>query len=467
MALDLTETRVVDNAQFSEMLNDLQANILKHHGREIAFHLFLNINDGKAAEARNWIANFAESKITSAAKQMTDIAINHENNIDGGTVYTLSLSASGYGKLEIEAGLIPDNPAFVDGMKKRKDKLSDDHKDWEKEFNNQIDVMIIVSNDVESIAVGRVNNLIVQFNNIFDVVKIQRGEILRNEHGIGIEHFGYADGISQPLFFDKEVARQSNHTAWHDEAQLNLALVKDKGGKFTDSFGSYLVFRKLEQNVKAFKEAEDKLPRAKDGGGNLNRELAGAMIVGRFEDGTEATSSSIESGIADEKDFNNDFDYSDDKNGSKCPFHSHIRITNPRQDVSNGFAHAVRLVRRGIPFNDIARIGTQGEPTKGVGLLFMCYQSDLEAQYEFIQESWANQGQIGPGRFVGQDGLIGQNAALDTAQKQLPKRWGIDNDAVNCSFSNPTSKFVTMRGGEYFFTPSMSFLKSLNTTNPA
>jgi Dyp-type peroxidase family len=465
MALTLEESRVSNNQQFSEMLNDLQANILKHHGRDFAFHLFLTIKSGKSIEARNWIADFATAKVTSTAKQLIDSKIKKVNDIDGGTVYTFSLTSFGYDKLGIQTTLKPENQAFQDGMKQRSNLLADNPTDWENEFQNNIDILIIVGNSNEEIAYERKNNLISQLSSNFDIVKVQKGQVLKNEHGVGIEHFGYADGISQPIFFEKEVNEQSNHTIWKDEAKLKLALVKDKGGKFQDSYGSYFVFRKLEQNVKAFKEAEENLQKVRDSSGNDNDDLAGAMVVGRFEDGTEVVNSSVERGITNPKDLKNDFDYSNDSNASKCPFHSHIRITNPRADIGNtnidSFVKRKRIVRRGIPFNEIGRIGTQGLPENGVGLLFMCYQSDIEAQFEFIQHEWVNLGNFA-GRLVGQDGIIGQGQ--NDFQKQLPEQWGVSGNLNNCHFSNPKSGFVSMKGGEYFYTPSISFLKSLSNS---
>jgi len=466
MALTLEESRVSNSPQFSEMLSDLQANILKHHGRDFAFHLFLSIKNGKSSEAKNWIADFATSKITSTAKQLVDSKVKKKNDVDGGTVYTLSLSATGYDKLKIQSSLKPENSAFQAGMKQRNAILEDVPANWENEFQQQIDLLIIVGNAKEPLATEKKDDLIAQLISVFNIVKVQRGEVLKKGE-IGIEHFGYADGISQPMFFESEVSiqNQTGSTKWSDEAMLNLALVKDKGGKFEDSYGSYLVFRKLEQNVKAFKEAEKNLPKVLTDKGGDNDELAGAMIVGRFEDGTEVVNSSKERGITNPKDLKNDFDYSTDSNASKCPFHSHIRITNPRADIGNtaidSFAKSVRLVRRGIPYDDIlgGRQSLDDRPTGEVGLLFMCYQSSIEKQFEFIQRDWVNHGEIGPGNFVGQDGLIGQGT--NDFQKELPEQWNKDEGKNKCDFSNAKSGFVTMKGGEYFFTPSISFLKSL------
>ena len=251
-------------------------------------------------------------------------------------------------------------------------------------------------------------------------------------------------------------------------------MVKDKGGKTADSYGSYFVFRKLEQDVAAFKTKEKEISArfnnkagikqdAAVDAGKPNGELAGAMMVGRFEDGSEVVNNSKERGIDnDTQKLNNDFDYRDDTAALKCPFHAHIRITNPRADVApapnHDFAKNVRLTRRGIPFNDIGRDEfdlEHDQPSGGVGLLFMCYNSRLEDQFEFIQSRWANKGDIG-GHFVGQDPIIGQGP--NTTDRKLPGQW---NTASGLKSVKDFRDFVENKGGEYFFTPSISFLKSL------
>lgn len=47
MPLLLSESKVSNKRAFTEMLNDLQANILKHHGRNFAFHQFPSILNHK------------------------------------------------------------------------------------------------------------------------------------------------------------------------------------------------------------------------------------------------------------------------------------------------------------------------------------------------------------------------------------------------------------------------------------
>lgn len=457
----LDETNVsLNNPIFTDLLNNLQGHILKHHGRTHAYHIFFQFKPNKVLSARKWLKSFAK-KVTSTSKQLTDADRRKEEpKFDGGVFQNLSLTHSGYVYLRIDPNQIPsaDSP-FANGMKASQEKLKDTPQDWDQGFQGTIDAMIIVADDDSSNALAAHDEIIRGISPFSTVAHVQKGKILRNEHGLGIEHFGYVDGISQPNFL---ATNDSPASQWDDNgAFLSTVLVEEPNSTTPDAFGSYFVFRKLEQNVKEFKKTEKQLPKTKDGQGKDNDELTGALLVGRFEDGTEVVNSGAERGIIKPSQLINDFDYRDDASGLKCPFHSHIRITNPRADVSNDFAKSVRLTRRGIPYNDIGRDEFDLEadqPTGGVGLLFQCYQSKIESQFEFIQDRWSNQGNIGDGeRRVGQDAIIGQggNATL----KHLPIQWGLPIPKPHEAFT--FGQFVTMKGGEYFFTPSIPFLRNL------
>ena len=463
MPLTLNETNVtLTNPVFTNLLNTLQGNILKHHGRTHAYHIFLQFKDGKRNAARKWLVKFAKTKITSAFKQLDDSRRRHDDpEFDGGPFFNLSLSVTGYQKLGVPGAQIPSgDPAFLSRMKNRATILADKPTNWEAPFKKRVDALIIVADQNISRVTDEKNKILAEVKTFAHVLQVQKGKVLRNGQGIGIEHFGYADGVSQPNFLK---AANPAAVEWDDDgAILNTLLVREPGP--TELYGSYFVFRKLEQNVQKFKTQEQNLPAVKQGDGVANDELAGAMVVGRFEDGSEVINNFKEKGITDESQLVNDFDYRSDSpgsatNGSKCPFHAHIRVTNPRGDVPLAFAKRVRLIRRGIPFNDIGRDEFNLEadqPTGGVGLLFMCYQSSIIQQFEFIQQSWANKGNIG-GRLVGQDAIIGQGS--NATNKFLPAKWGVNAgpQPVPRTFKD----FVTMQGGEYFFTPSLVFLKGL------
>lgn len=240
--------------------------------------------------------------------------------------------------------------------------------------------------------------------------------------------------------------------------------------------GSFFVFRKLEQNVKAFKTAEQKLADEPKLTGKA-RERAGAFVVGRFEDGTPVTMSP---NPKDAKEPRTDFDYSGDAAGGRCPFHAHIRKTNPRG--SGGFGQTEDqkrrhiMVRRGITYEDTLRVihpdalpeaNTTQEfldnvqrhlPETGVGLLFMAYNARLDDQFGFTRKSWANSATFPQSpKPVGIDGVIGQGANVADTHA-FPNEW--DNPAAGTTVHD-FKTFVNMLGGEYFFASSVKFLRNI------
>jgi len=170
--------------------------------------------------------------------------------------------------------------------------------------------------------------------------------------------------------------------------------------------------------------------------------------VGRFKDGTPVIESEIP---ASPDKVPNDFDYSEADSASKCPFHAHIRKTNPRGKGNS--ERGRRITRRGIPY---------GEPSdEEKGLLFMSYQADLSRQLEFMQQSWSDN-----------PNFSSSGAGLDSVTGQLGNRSGLADPSFFKEHGNPGSvqklsfgQFVTLKGAAYFFTPSISFLTSLNTEN--
>ena len=451
------------DAETLAMLSELQGNILKGHGRDATVNLFLSFEGLDPSSVRAFVTLMG-GQVTTALDQLVAAREFRKSGADGGTFRTFVLSAKGYEALGLAASTPPD-PAFRAGMKARKVELADpDATAWEGHLSGAVGAMLLLADDDASrlaAAEAQAEEAIADAGVV--LLGTERGLAHRNADGQGIEHFGYVDGRSQPLVLDDDIQKEKNAGGidkWDPTIPLRQALVADPNGKLDVSLGSYFVFRKLEQNVKGFKTLELALAKHLKLGGD-DEERAGASVVGRFENGTAVQVSATELSLVGTGPLAvpNNFNYAEDPQGLKCPYAGHIRKTNPREAGTQRHL----MLRRGITYgerqdgpND-GRIGNK--PERGVGLLFMAYQSDLVDQFEFTQKLWANNAGFhfsSPVQPVGIDPVIGQAAPGAALDGQLyPDKWG---DSLGTRF--PFSGFVSMRGGEYFFAPSISFLKS-------
>lgn len=440
--------------KYEGLIADLQGNILKGHGRDYSVHLFIQWKPDRIAEAKQWIKTFTQDYLTSAQQQADEALRYREAGIPGSVFANFFLTRKGYESLGFEPIQIPKDQPFTMGMKNP--QIISDFNDpkvekWEAGYQNDIHSLILIADDNLIELLQLVNRISQEIRKIAVILHREDGFILRNQAGQVIEHFGFADGVSQPLFVKRDIVKAKTNNAdfdkWDPRAPLDLVLVNDPNGKTEDSYGSYLVYRKLEQNVKAFREDQRKLAQTI----NVKDDLAGAYVVGRFPDGTPVTKTDIPTYAVTPA---NNFNYDEDKAANKCPFHAHIRKTNPRGDtkrlmnVSLEEERGHRIARRAISYG---KNNPVKEPEKDSGLLFLCFQASIENQFNFLQIRWAN-----AERFVevgvGPDPLIGQ----PTGSQKWPKQWGKDAKE-DYSFT----LWVFMKGGEYFFTPSISFLLSL------
>ena len=458
------------------MLRRLQANILKHHGRQHALHVFLRFSPHDLPALKAWIRGL---NITSALKQLED-AVQRKAQVshDGGMVRLFLLTNAGCTLLGLKA---PESRAFQQGMAARQNELNDPGQfGWEHGFSEEIHALLILADSDKSRLEKELTTVEQQVRGLAGLVKVQWGQVLKNADGIGIEHNGYADGISQPIYLETELSEYLANQAringqfdptrpdqgWNPAAPLSLVLVADPAAPegLDDCFGSFLVFRKLEQNVRKFKAQEAALAAMLP---KHLEELAGALAVGRFEDGTPVSLSKQALQIRNDKDLPNDFTYSDEKDQNllRCPFHAHIRKTNPRQAGLGGEEEDKqrRLTRRGIPYDEIGRTSLDEFPEGGVGLLFMAYQSDIERQFEFIQQQWVNNPGF-PQDDTGNDPILGQNLDPSGLWSDQNHNWQTaqaPNTALASAFQHHFHDTVRLKGGGYFYAPSLPALQHL------
>lgn len=324
-------------------------------------------------------------------------------------------------------------------------------------------------------------------------LRLDRG----HANGLSREHFGFADGISQPLPYEPGVVKLRNgedapsddsihrvplgeilmgHANSHSEIARGPVVPDSPAGRtaglnpdahasgFLDLGidGSYMVVRELKQDVAKFWESMDKaavgLNAATDrNGSQFDADWVANRVVGRDRDG-HLLSPGGPLPVASIKPPDNEFLFFDrDRHGDGCPLGSHIRRGNPRDGLAPEAkdkatllraANSHRVLRRGRKFGpDIA----DRRKDDGVdrGLLFICFNTDIARQFEFIQQTWVLN-QNFASLYDEVDPLIGPSGTFTIPDSPLRR-------------IVPIETFVHFCGGEYFFLPSLSALKYLVT----
>jgi len=440
---------------WKKALQQLQGSILKYHGRDHTALLPLQLQPSR--ELRSKLGKFVMSRITSALAQADQTAKFKQRpkskGPDNVVFCNFFLTVWGYTNLGHDVATLKAkfpqpqrDPAFnnwfLQGMEQTGGMLGDPPRlEWEKPYQGQMDAMLLLACDDRDALELAVRNAKDELKDFAIVLCEEWGKTLR-QGDFTIEPFGFMDGISQPQFFagDSELEKPS------------IVLEQDQLAEDDFAFGSYLVYRKLEQNVKQFWLDEQRLA-AKLNLAGRDYDRAGAMMVGRFRNGTPLTTSAI---AGPNPSHDNKFDYvsQQDELGTKCPLHAHIRKVRPRVFYRD------RIVRRSVPYGpyDPAANERTDPPETGSGLLFLCYQRNIQAQFGGAQKDWANRVDF-PDPDTGKDPVIGQGWS-STAQN-WPVEWG-GKATVPFQLGN----YVTLKGGGYFFAPSVTYFEKLAGFTP-
>lgn len=478
MPLDLANPLRWSTATGEErtLLENLQPNIVKAHVRDSLHVLFLRFDDQQ--EGRSFLAGLAPL-MKSALTHLREVAAFKAGGPPGTPYVGVGLSKAGYAALGI--GQVPADSSFRRGMKSPDTRVTLNDPPvsvWEEPYREDLHAVVLVGDSSDAASAATYEAVLALLPDSVTVVGQETGASLTNDNGDGIEHFGYVDGRSQPLFLlediDAERDLKDGITPWDPSFGLDRVLVADPAAPDpTLHFGSYFIFRKLEQDVRRFKQAEQDLADAL-GLEDDDRERAGAMLVGRFEDGTPLTLQAAEGA---HHPVMNSFTYDGDRAGLKCPFSAHIRKTNPRGTGGAQPPEQERLhlmARRGQTYGHRlddptdGSVPPSGRPTGGVGLLFMAFNANVSidddfglSQFDFTQSVWAdNPGFPLGGNPPGLDAVIGQGSR--PAQQQVAP-WGGPDDGTAATTVTVTAapQAVHLRGGEYFFMPSLAFLQTL------
>jgi deferrochelatase/peroxidase EfeB/cytochrome P450 len=281
-----------------------------------------------------------------------------------------------------------------------------------------------------------------------------------------VEHFGFRDGLSQP-FVDLGLGdtlpgggTPDREGTWSPVAPGEIYLdLPDEDGEVQQlpispelrQGGTYVVFRKLEQDVRGFHTFLGRQrPQSHEAAVALS-----AQFVGRWPNGTPLVVSpdaprEVDAGY--EAALNNFRYAADDPYGQRCPLGAHIRRANPRDTGGRGEVKRHRILRRGIAYGGpLLPPGSLGDGHPR-GLFFIAVNSRIDLQFELIQADWINNGE-----FLGQAGLsrcpvVGGNDG------------GVQDSFLEAGRAAPVvglPRFVVTRGGDYFFAPGVVALQHL------
>jgi deferrochelatase/peroxidase EfeB len=460
-------------------LSDIQGNILRGFHKRDARHFGLAV-DGASAAAR--LLALMVSDDESKAPQVTTAA---KWDARPRFCINIGLTAAGLraiGVSESIVGLFPET--FTRGPSHNAagigDKGNSAPEHWEVGGPNTDAVHVLISLFTDEERDPCLEEMSRRLTQLFQEHKLR--VVWRRDGWTQPDdkvHFGYRDGIAQPRIAGQDRGMRPDMQPDADPGEFLL------GNNYTNPFGgnylgdipreigtnaTYAAMRVLEQDVPAF---EDFLSRA-GSRFNLHPEVVAAKLMGRWRNGTpltlapqlttDASGNPAQPTVDNGK--LNKFDYAptagnpayfDDADGMRCPIGSHIRRLNPRSALVMGKPHSRRIIRRGMSYGPVfdPTDPTSADKERGLIGYFIC--GDLELQFEFLLQVWANMDMSTAGIRGTSDPILGFQSPHGG---QFVLRTEQRNDPV---IFTSIPQLTWTRGSIYVFMPGIQGLKFLGS----
>ncbi|HEY8186719.1 MAG TPA: Dyp-type peroxidase [Pyrinomonadaceae bacterium] len=477
-----------------EDMNDIQGFVISGYAHlPCVSYMLLRVDDAPAT--RRWMAQLINEITTSEGKELiscTNVAVTHHGlkriGLDAETLDSFS-------RPFIEGMSTPHRSRILGDMAENAPENWDWGGNAESDETKAVDILLLLFGQDEATLDELVNK---------NRARLADGG-LKELQALGAgrqpdihEHFGFADGMGQPAIEGTIQTRDAALRNIVKAGEFLLGYINDYGkpadsptvganldqehllydltevdaaGKETPANsgedrpqkrdlgrnGTYLVFRQLAQHVAKFCHFLDEATRTLDGQLDPKAgERLAAKFVGRWQNGAPLVlSPDVDDPALSKAD---DFGYREtDVHGFKCPIGSHVRRSNPRDTLGPDAATALatanrhRILRRGRSYGvrpENRRVD-DGVPR---GLHFLCLNADIERQFEFVQQTWINNPVFG--------GLDGEVDPLVGNLTKGDEIFTVQADPLRTRVHN-LERFVTVKGGAYFFLPSLRALRYL------
>lgn len=428
-------------------IEDIQGLIVRPYAMPCCRCVFLRIPD--AIGARRLIGDLVDEIATAKPwDKKPDFCIN------------VCLSHAGLAALGLEPAALATFPSeFRDGIASRAKILGDvgasSPEHWDPGMNDRdAHVLFLLSTQTPEIRQRETERLVrvAQVRGGIYAVAIQDLDLAPDLR----EHFGYRDGFSQPIIRGSGMESIPGQEEPLAPGEFVLGYPDEEGDIAGAAIpaeiarnGSFLALRKLHQDVAAFRKfLRDNVKVAG------SEEAMAAKMMGRWRGGAPLVLSPDQDDVDLACDIarTNNFNYDDDPKGFKCPQGAHVRRANPRKpgDLAlNTKRH--RLMRRGLPYGPRLPDGVLEDDGVDRGVLILMINASYGRQFEFLQQAWFNSSafiNLGKER----DSIVGAN---DGTTGMTVNRFPVARR------TSGLPRFVTVRGGGYFFLPGVRALRQL------
>ena len=446
-------------------LADIQGDILRAYGNsyDCTSYAFVRM-ECEPEQARAWFAGLIDH-VTAATPWRRKPR----------TTLNVAVTASGLDALGVAAETIASfSHEFRQGMAARAEQLGDTGPSaparWERGLGTG-DAHVLLTINAQTTAdqrhaLGRMEAAMQAAGGV-RIVFQQDAELLQGAR----EHFGFADGFAQPAIEGATEEKAAGGGVlerdgrWRPLAPGEFILGYPDEDTNVDRRrrlppapdgvlgrnATYMVWRKLHQDVALFRRTIEAAAKRYPYG---DATKLAAKVVGRWQDGTplETNPHGPDPQFDPAAPGANEFRYSSDPAGRRCPLGAHIRRSNPRDALGHAsklsFRH--RMIRRGRPYGAPLPAGETADDGAERGLVFVSFQASIFRQFEGVQTPWINDGNIF-GLGTDKDFLLGDPSGSGKMTIQGEKPF----------FLAPQGPFVVTRGGEYLFVPGISGLQAI------
>ena len=446
---------------------DIQGFVLRGYSLPFGRYLFLHFED--AARARKLIGKLLP-EITTGQRW--------DHGKPQSTV-NIAFTHRGLEALDLpQATLLSFPVEFQQGMKKRAEILGDTGLNaperWDDVWrDDRVHAWLGVNGITPAALDSRCNEifaLLQETNGAIAIGSQDAAAQIVNGKPTTSEHFGYTDGFGNPDYLGVERSSQPGQGklmpdgSWAPLATGELLLgYADEAGELPvapvphilASNGTFMAYRKLHQNVATFRAYLEEHGKLYSGG----KEKLAAKFIGRWRDGTplELSPDAENPSITQDPKRSTNFTYSADADGTRCPIGAHMRRVHPRDAFGfNGkLIDRRRITRRGQTYGRFAASDESVSDTEERGVIFMALNACLSRQFEFVQQQWIE---------YGNDAHLGNDKDMLMGNHGGHGKYVIQGDR---SAANPPyicahlPNFVELRGGDYFFIPSITALGML------